>query len=75
MKCPYCSSDLDSGVIQAPYPIYWQKNTRALSPPPKRRQEGDIPLNANESFRHGFFHGFYAKAQLCRKCRKIIVDY
>lgn len=75
MKCPYCGGDLEPGILQSPYPIYWQKKVRPLSPPHIRKRSGDIPLFTNTSLSHGFFHGYNAKAELCLKCSKVIISY
>ena len=66
MKCPYCGSEMESGYLRSSRVFVWgkekelgiQKNTIKLVGP----------------FLKGMFEGFYAKAQHCIVCKKLIVD-
>ena len=66
MKCPYCGSEMERGYLRSSHGFVWgkekelgiQKNTIKLAGP----------------FLKGMFKGFYAKAQHCVVCKKLIVD-
>lgn len=66
MKCPYCNNEMESGLLQGMHRVAWVKKKHKLSLFPK---QGEILLENNE------FKDFVLSAQICKKCRKIVVDY
>jgi len=68
MKCPYCGEEMEAGVIQSPHEISWQDKKHFLG-----RAEfhpGSVVLSELS-----FMKGSAVKANLCRKCEKIVIDY
>lgn len=68
MNCPYCSREMESGVIQSPNEIAWKKR-KALIFGAAMLQEGSVVLSELS-----FFRGSCVTAYLCRPCGKVIID-
>jgi len=68
VKCPWCGSEMEMGVIQSPNEISWQKKSRLFG---KAELHPDSVLLAE----HSFIKGSAVAAGLCRNCRKVVIDY
>ncbi len=70
MNCPYCSNEMEEGIIQSPQEISWKKGT-------KRPLIGRAQFHADSVVLSelSFMKGSAVKAFLCRACRKVIIDY
>ena len=68
MNCPYCKNEMISGVIQSPYEVSWHKKRYALA---RTRYHKDSVLLSKLTM----FRGSAAKAYICKKCEKVIIDY
>lgn len=66
MKYPYCNNEMESGLLQGMRRVAWVKKKHKLSLLPK---QGEILLDNNK------FKDFVLSAQICKQCRKIVVDY
>ena len=62
MRCPYCNTEMEQGVIYNRLQVKWQDNTGAL-----------FPKTVNLS-KAGLLGG-KAAAWLCENCQKVRVDY
>lgn len=69
MKCPYCSNEMELGVIQSPHEISWKKGL-------KRPVVGRAVFHPDSVVLSelSFMKGSAVKAYLCRSCRKVIID-
>lgn len=68
MKCPYCSADLEKGVITSPNEIYWRPQKRLF-------YDSDDDVCLSPMTLKAFITGTAAAAMLCRNCKKVIIDY
>ncbi|MBR4895062.1 MAG: hypothetical protein IKZ41_01430 [Clostridia bacterium] len=71
MTCPYCTCEMERGVIQSPHEIVWTKEKRrSLFRKPRflPLAEGSVVL-AEWSLSGSTVEAFY-----CRACRKIVID-
>lgn len=68
MKCPYCGEEMEQGVIQSPYEISWKTKRHLIGA--AEYHEGSVVLAATS-----FFKGPAVVSYLCRKCKKVIIDY
>ena len=66
MKCPYCETEMEQGFIQGARGVIWSKIKKRLF---LVAEDDDIDITS------GFLFGSHATACLCRKCKKIIIDY
>jgi len=66
MKCPYCNSEMEQGLLQGMRRVAWVKKQHKISLLPK---QGEIMLEDNT------FSDFIFPAQICKNCKKIVVDY
>lgn len=66
MKCPYCDKEMEQGFLQGMKRVAWVKKQHKVSLLPK---EGEILLENNT------FKDFIFSAQICKGCKKIVVDY
>lgn len=66
MKCPYCDNEMEQGLLQGMRRVAWVKKQHKLSLLPK---QGEILLENNT------FNDFIFSAQICKSCKKIVVDY
>jgi len=73
MNCPFCEREMEFGYIQNRDGVYWMRSKRAISTimPPKHDREV-VSLNDGKV---SYFAGGSAEAWLCRKCKKVVVDY
>lgn len=69
MNCPYCSREMESGVIQSQNEIAWKKR-KALIFGAAMLQEGSVVLSELS-----FLKGSAVTAYLCRHCKKVIINY
>ena len=69
MDCPFCGAEMESGVLQSSYSIYWlEKPARYL--PPQHAKRGESLGGADN-----LMQSPYISASRCPTCRKIIFDY
>ena len=68
MNCPYCNEEMVEGVIQSPQEISWQHKRHFFGKADFHK--GSIVLS-----KLSFLRGSAVKAQCCRKCEKIVIDY
>lgn len=70
MKCPYCQNEMETGLIQSPQEISWIKGE-------KRHlfAKSDFYGDAVVLSEFSFLKGSAAVAGLCRRCKKVILDY
>lgn len=68
MNCPYCSREMESGVIQSEHEIAWKKR-KARFFGAAMLQEGSVVLSE-----FSFLKGSSVTAYLCRQCSKIVID-
>jgi DNA-directed RNA polymerase subunit RPC12/RpoP len=66
MKCPYCNSKMETGVLEGQRYLLWAKQPHKLSYRPKA---GEVLLGekAVSSAR--------VDSYICKQCKKIIIDY
>ncbi len=66
MKCPYCNSIMEAGVLEGQRYLLWARSPHKLSYHPKPGEvligEKAISSVSVESF-------------ICKQCKKIIIDY
>lgn len=68
MKCPYCSNDMEKGVIEGPHEIAWKKKSSLIGR--AKFHDGSVVLSELSMLK-----GSKVIAYLCRGCEKVIVDY
>ena len=66
MKCPICNNEMEDGFLQGIKRIAWVKRKHKLS---LLAKEDEILLENNS------LKDFLLSAQICKECKKIIVDY
>ncbi len=69
MKCPYCSNEMEEGIIQSPHEISWKKGTKRPLIGRAQFHKGSVVLSELS-----FMRGSAVKAFLCRACMKVIID-
>ncbi len=66
MKCPFCSKEMEQGVLQAGDIILWARKRHKISLLPK---DGEVMLDRNVL-------GYTAiPSWICKDCRKVITEY
>ena len=74
MKCPYCEKEMEQGAIYSSYELAWTPGEK-----PSMRNKFDHLLGPSEETvvlgRFDWWKGSVAAAQLCRACRKVVIDY
>jgi len=68
MKCPYCDTEMEKGVIQSAREVFWSCKKRKLFFRASA-DKGDV-LIAQLGW-----NGSFAESYLCRRCKKVIFDY
>jgi len=68
MKCPYCSAEMEKGVIQSPNEIAWLRKSHLFGR--ADLHEGSVVLSE-----FSFLTGSSVEAWLCRHCCKVVIDY
>ena len=68
MNCPYCEAEMEQGFIQGSRGFIWSKSKKKLS-----FLAGGDDIDLTPSF--NFLSGSHAVAYLCRRCKKITIDY
>ncbi len=68
MKCPYCSEEMEQGVIQGPHEISWQYKKHIVGR--AEFHKGSVVLSELSLLK-----GSSVKAFCCPKCEKIVIDY
>lgn len=66
MKCPYCDSEMEQGLLQGMQRVAWVKKQHKISLHPN---EGEILLE------NSVFQNFVFSAEICKTCKKIVLDY
>ena len=69
MRCPYCSNEMEEGIIQSPHEISWKKGTKRPLIGRAQFHEDSVVLSELS-----FMRGSAVKAFLCRACMKVIID-
>lgn len=70
MKCPYCDNEMEKGLIQSPQEIAWLKGEKKHTLARANFHEGSVVLSELS-----FAKGSAVVSYLCRKCKKVIIDY
>ena len=70
MNCPYCGNEMEEGLIQSPYELYWTAGDRRKFLAKAKFHDKAVMLSE-----YSFVKGSAMKAFLCRNCQKVIVDY
>ena len=70
MKCPYCSNEMEQGIIQSPQELSWKRGTNRAVFGRAEFHEGSVVLSE-----FSFMKGSAVAAFLCRECKKVIIDY
>ena len=65
MKCPNCGREMEIGYLSSRFPVFWSESVSGL---PLPTQKGDVMLGKALGI-------LRPQANLCRDCRKIVVDY
>ena len=68
MNCPYCEAEMEQGFVQSSRGFIWSKSKRKLF---FLAGDDDIDLTSSSNF----LTGSRAVAYLCRRCKKITIDY
>ena len=68
MKCPYCEAEMEQGFIQSSRGLIWSKSKKTLF---FLADDDDIDLTSSLNF----LSGSRAVAYLCRRCKKITIEY
>ncbi len=70
MKCPYCSKEMEKGLIQSPQELAWLEGEKKHMISRASVYEGSVILS-----KFSYFKGSAVTAFLCRNCKKVLVDY
>lgn len=70
MKCPYCSNEMELGMIRSSHEIAWLKGDKPHTFTKASFHEGSVVLAGLDLMK-----GSTVTAFLCRACRKVIIDY
>ena len=68
MNCPYCSNEMEKGLIESSEPINFLKEVHFVNRP--KEKEGEFNLATPRIGRHAS-----VEVWLCRNCKKIVIDY
>ena len=66
MRCPFCTEEMEKGLLQAGNMIVWVRKKHYVSLLPK---EGEVLLGRN------FLTGVTLPSWICKNCRKVITEY
>lgn len=69
MRCPYCSKEMEMGLIESQREIAWLPGSQRHVYARAKFHDG-VVLS-----RISFFRGSAVIAWLCRGCEKVIIDY
>ena len=67
MNCPYCTNEMETGVIQSPHEINWKRKKSLIGA--AEFHKGSVVLSARS-----FIKGSSVPAYLCRHCSKVVID-
>lgn len=67
MKCPICGNEMEQGFVQSPERVSWVKKPNKIMYAPKK---DDVEFISKVPF---FCPA--VPADICQKCKKIVVDY
>lgn len=67
MNCPYCTNEMEAGVIQSPHEINWKRKKSLIGA--AEFHKGSVVLSARS-----FIKGSSVSAYLCRHCSKVVID-
>lgn len=70
MICPYCGDEMEQGVIQSPYQIFWAPGDKRHGAGNADFHDGSIVLS-----KLSFFKGSAVEAHVCRGCKKLVIDF
>lgn len=68
MKCPYCETEMERGVIQSPQELSWKKKRKIIAR--AKFYEDSIVLS-----KLSLMKGSAIISHLCRTCERIVIDY
>ena len=68
MKCPFCSEDMEQGVLESTEPINFLKEARFVNR--TKKDQGEFNL-----VKPPFGGQAALEVWLCRDCRKIVISY
>ena len=71
MKCPYCGTEMEQGLIQCRDGVSWQKKERLVAALSGLSKDSVILARTQGSL----FSGAAAIAHHCAACKKIVIDY
>jgi len=66
--CPYCSKEMEQGVIENQNEIAWKAKRHLFGN--AEFHKGSVVLS-----KHSFLKGSAVVSHLCRECEKVIIDY
>ncbi len=66
MKCPFCVTEMEKGLLQGGNILAWTKKRHYLS---LLTKDGEVELARD------YLIGPALPAWICKKCKKVIVDY
>ena len=69
MKCPYCSEEMEIGVIPSRLELAWFKGVKRPALSAKFHKEAVVLSKMS------FMNGSAVAAYLCKNCNKVIIDY
>ena len=68
MVCSYCNNEMEVGVIQSPNEISWSKKKRLFA-------RAELYKDSIVLAEWSFVKGSSVEAYLCRKCKKIVIEF
>lgn len=70
MNCPFCGNEMEHGFVSSGVSLTWRKRKKKVTINPSLdKKKGEF------IFSHNPFGGAAAEGNLCRSCRKIIINY
>ena len=69
MDCPCCGGEMQDGFIQSKTLLTWHESEKIAY------QAGDLFGGVALSEKWKPVKGFITRGKICRKCRKVIIDY
>lgn len=69
MNCPYCGGEMQAGCIQSKTQLAWHDGEKLMY------QAGDFFNGTGLSSEWKPIKGFITKGMICRRCKKVIIDY
>lgn len=70
MQCPYCSREMEIGLLSGPHEVSWFPGTKKPMFARAKFHDGSVVLSGPS-----MINGSAVTAWLCRGCEKVIIDY